>query len=269
MFEFATFLRLYWDFMSTFPLLALMAYFTTRPLLNNQNANSDWYKLGVYTFLLVWPLVGSYFALTTCASTGETVAALFVGCLKRTPGAMRFSAVSYMFFFNLGSIVASMVQSPKGRFSASWKTTAFFVALLIPCIYHLFFVLQLNKSWEYLDFQGYRRFPLSAPLALAWAALSFSALTIAGLLVATQTVWTGWLVRGIEHLGANVLLYLVVNNLFILANYRGSWLGAKGNNTPRSPGYSNFTWELITVAFALLSIALTKLIIFLATKGRK
>ena len=275
--------RQYWDFLGTFPLMLGIGFLTTKPLLDRSRELSHVRKLFIYLGLLVVPLAGAAFNLDTCESLSERYAALFIGCVRRSMGAMRFSAISYMFYFNWGAVASEILRDwVNGGLTLSTKRmySATFAALLaieIYCCIPLF--KNWGKSWEYLNWEGYMRFPMSPKLVLAWGFLTFSALSLAVILVYLRSILINrfalirvpinWLVAQLEHMGANVLLYLLISNLTINGFFANNWTKKVKVPDLRNPGYSNRTWEWLTVTTGLSTIVLVRFVIYLVRSGRK
>ena len=261
--EFITLTRTYWDFLATFPLLLLMGFVSTRPALSTRLEDPK-KQLIVYAMLLIAPLGLGGLNMDVCGTPGERLAGLFLGCIDRKPGSMRFSAVSYMFFFNLGAIVAHELAGVSSlREIPTLKK--FFLGCLIAV--ELVYALPLLNnfttiSWEYIRWEGYWRFPMSYKTTLAWAFLSFLGFSVANLLVKAgqKSGVIAWGVKYVEHFGANTLLYLVINNLWITPIFR---------NANWHKRYSTRTWEYLAMFFALLSILLTRFLIYLVRTSRK
>ena len=267
-YQLLTLQTLYWDFLTTFPLLMLIGFLTTRPALDFARTSPIYRQLAIYTTLLAWPLILSLFPLATCPTVADKYYALFFGCIKRSSGAMRFSAISYMFFFNLGAIASETVTYYiKHRTLPRLITFLFSTLIFIEMMFALPLIRRADLEWEYMDWEGYRRFPMSPQLTLGWAFLSFSALCLAAVIVRLQR-WLRPICSTLEHMGANVLLYLLISNLTINGFFHNRWSfrNAKG---VRNPNYSDRVWEYITVAVAVGEIMATRFIIHLAKSGRK
>ena len=268
LYQFLSLQTLYWDFLTTFPLLMLMGFFTTRPALDFARSSPISRQLFIYTILLGWPLIVSLYPLATCPTVKDKYYALFLGCIKRSSGAMRFSACSYMFFFNLGAIASETVTSYiKNRRIPRLVTFFFSTLLFIECLFAVPLIRRADLEWEYMDWEGYRRFPMSPKLTLGWAFLSFSALCLSALIVKVKR-WLKPICDTLEHMGANVLLYLFISNLTINGFFHNRW-SFKNAKGIRNPNNSDKAWEYITVAVAVGEIIATRFIIYLARSGRK
>jgi hypothetical protein len=185
---------------------------------------------------------------------------------------MRFSAISYLFFFNLGAIVAHIFSSISSLKQIPKHLILFFATLIGLEFSYLYPLLGsfTQISWEYLNLPalGHRRFPMTYNTTLAWAFLSFASFLLANaftLLIRRATSSrvlrpVAFLLSYLEHFGANTLLYLCVNNLWITPFFRN----ARWNKI-----YSNPTWEFLTILFAFLSIALARFLFYLVINSRK
>lgn len=287
-----TFEIVYWDFLATFPAMLLVAFLTTKPLIAMAASagKTSIKRFLIFAILIGWPLLAPRLALDTCKSTTEVYAALFVGCVHRTMGAMRFSALTYMFFFNFGCIVSlltlehskssSTISMPKLRDMISnpnWF--GFFALLAIELYFALPVFSQYNRSWEYFNWNGYRRFPMTTPLILAWGFMSqcvgIFALTISRLWafrspnnVISKIGKT--IISILEHFGANVLLYLTISNFVIHGFFHVDWTKYfRSADKKKDPMYSNFQWELMVLAVALGEILLIRFLVYLVRSGRK
>ena len=283
-----TFEIVYWDFLATFPAMLLVAFLTTKPLMAiaASAGKTSWKRMVVFVILLGWPLLAPRLALDTCKSPMEIYAALFIGCVHRTMGAMRFSAFTYMFFFNFGCIVSLVTLEYAQKFSIPTvreiiksPTWLGFIALFLV---ELYFAIPLfgeyNRSWEYLNWNGYRRFPMTAPLILGWGFMSQSV----GILALTMTAF--WnkvnsanfvsrigksIISILEHFGANVLLYLTISNLVIHGFFHVDWTRFFKPDKKKESMYSNFQWELMVIAVAVGQILLTRFLVYLVRSSRK
>jgi hypothetical protein len=289
---------LYWDFLTTFPAMLLTAFVTTKPLMAiaAKLSQSSLSRYLIFAILLVWPLWAASLAYETCPTTSSKYAAIFIGCVKRSLGVMRFSALTYMFYFNFGCIV-SLLTLEFSRSGAVFTSLAsslkrphwilFFILYAIEFYYALPVFMEYNTSWEYFNWNGYRRFPMTAPLVLAWGFMSQTVglfalgitsllrpkiLAVAGKLPGIATMIISFICSWLEQFGANVLLYLVVSNITIHGFFNGEWRRFQKNPTSKSAKSHQIeiaSWEWIVVAVAAGEIALTQLIIYLVKSSRK
>jgi len=291
-----TFEIVYWDFLATFPAMLLVAFLTTKPLMSlaASAGKTSIKRMMIFVLLLVWPLLTPRLALETCRTPMEIYATLFIGCTNRTMGAMRFSAFTYMFFFNFGCIVSLLtleysrssadraISLPSVREIFKSPTWLGFIALFLVELYFAIPVFgHYNRSWEYLNWNGYRRFPMTTPLILAWGFMSqcvgIFSLTFTGVmnkLNGTTNVFTRVgksIISVLEHFGANVLLYLTISNIVIHGFFHVDWTRYfKPSDKKKEPSmYTNFQWELMVVAVAIGQILLTRLIVYLIRTSRK
>ncbi len=291
-----TFEIVYWDFLATFPAMLLVAFLTTKPLMAMAASagKTSIKRILIFIVLLGWPLLTPRLALDTCKSPIEIYATLFIGCANRTMGAMRFSALTYMFFFNFGCIVSLLTLEysrsadrafslPTVREVIKSPTWLGFLALFLLELYFAYPLFgQYNRSWEYLNWNGYRRFPMTAPLILGWGFMSQSvgifALTITSLCnkvsgsssMITRAGKT--IISVLEHFGANVLLYLTISNIVIHGFFHVDWtryFKPSSDKKKDSSLYTNFQWELMVVVVAIGQILLTRLIVYLIRTSRK
>ena len=289
---------LYWDFLTTFPAMLLIAFVTTKPLMAIAAKSSprSVFRYLIFAFLLMWPLWAASLAYETCPSTLSKYAAIFVGCIKRSLGVMRFSALTYMFYFNFGCIV-SLLTLEFSRSGAVFTSVAntlkqphwqlFFILYVVEFYYALPVFREYHRSWEYFNWNGYRRFPMTAPLVLAWGfmsqtvglfALTLTALMrpricyLAGKIPEIMKKALSYKCSLLEQFGANVLLYLVVSNITIHGFFNGEWRRyqkTENSKSAKSHQISIASWEWIVIAVAAGEIALTQLIIYLAKSSRK
>ena len=287
-----TFEIVYWDFLATFPAMLLVAFLTTKPLMAiaASAGKSSWKRIAIFAILLGWPLLVPRLALDTCKSPLEIYQALFIGCIHRTMGAMRFSAFTYMFFFNFGCIVslvtleysksANNFSIPTIREAVSSPTWLGFIALFLVELYYAAPLFgEYNRSWEYLNWNGYRRFPMTTPLILGWGFMSQSvgivSLTMTALFAKTKSTSNilskigQTVISVLEHFGANVLLYLTISNLVIHAFFHVDWTRFFKPDKKKESMYTNFQWELMVVAVAVGQILLTRFLIYLVRSSRK
>lgn len=297
-----TFDVVYWDFLTTFPAMLLTAFVTTKPLMTIASKSPNQFvRLSIFAVLIIWPLLASNWALDTCPTALDRYKAIFMGCVRRTLGAMRFSAFTYMFYFNFGCIVSMLTleHSKSGaKPSVSMRDIltkphwiAYGVLLAIELYYALPIFQEYNRSWEYLNWEGYRRFPMTAPLTLAWGFMSQSVGVLALVLTAIvrpqvlklsssiQHVFRntiGVACKVLEHFGANVLLYLTVSNIVIHAFFNIDWRrfqiangksAGKGKNTDLA--YSIRQWEYVVVAAAIGQILFVQLLSYMIRSSRK
>jgi hypothetical protein len=248
--------------------MMFMGFLTTRPALDYARSAAPHIQVLIYTALVAWPMTMDVFALKTCPTVADKYYALFFGCIKRSSGAMRFSAISYMFFFNFGAILSETVSAFIKKRSVPRLVIAFFSALLfIEALAATPLLLNFDLEWEFFDWNGYRRYPMSPKLVLGWAFISFGALLIATCIV-TLKRWLRPICEFLEHLGANVLLYMLISNLTINGFFHNSWFhrNSKGN---RAFDYSNRQWEWITIFSGIGQILITRFVIYLAKSGRR
>lgn len=294
-----TFEVVYWDFLTTFPCMLLMGFATTKPLLAiAQKTKSEWARVGIFALLLGWPLLAPYLSMETCPTYWSKYWALFAGCVRRSLGTMRFSAFTYMFYFNLGCIVSMLTLefSKAGAVCRSIRETlmqphwiAYGALFAIEIFFAIPVLMNYNTSWEYYDLDGYRRFPMTAPLILAWGFLSQSVGIGALLITAFARSHTGGKVketlRGslllqvvcsvLEHFGANVLLYLTVSNFVIHGLFQVNWEQFQANEgsytRTKKPQHimSLGVWEWVVVAAAIGQILFVQLLSYLIKSSRK
>lgn len=296
---------LYWDFLMSFPALLLMGFLTTKPLMKKFSDSRDGStagslkRLALAALLLGWPMLASYFPLDTCSTVPRRYAAIFVGCISRSFGAMRFSAITYMFFFNFGCIVSQVllewVRDSKKASSTSIPIPSLWSIMHSPLgmgyalllTGEIFYGVQMlgmyNRSWEYINYQGFRRFPMSTKVILAWGFFSqlVWALAVAGVAFLRADIWglglrilPTWLIRigqfklsMLEQFGANVLLYLVISNITIQGLFHVDWVEHFGHSA--TAGFTTRQWEIMVVAVASGQILLVQLIRYLVTSSRK
>ncbi|KAF4669630.1 hypothetical protein FOZ61_003557 [Perkinsus olseni] len=151
---------------------------------------------------------------------------------------------------------------------------AFVLLLLVELVYLTPLAKNPQVTWEYLDWNGYVRFPMNYKVILAWGVLSHSVLIFSMIVVAfmKDVPAASHVIDFLEHCGANVLLYLVINSFIIHGIFHNHWVAsgrAEDEEAPDSSVYSNFTWEMIVLAFAAGTIGATKFIHYLARSGRK
>ncbi len=295
-----TFDVVYWDFLTTFPAMLLTAFVTTKPLMNVASKSSNIYvRYSIFAVLICWPLLASDLAMDTCPTSWDRYKAIFMGCVRRSMGTMRFSAFTYMFYFNFGSIV-SMLTLEHSRAGAKplrlveHLKKPHWIAYAVLASVELWYAVpvfgQYNKSWEYFNWEGYRRFPMSARLTLAWGFMSQSvgvfALVMTSLLRPRINVLASWIpgifrkglaviCSTLEHFGANVLLYLTVSNIVIHAFFNVDWRryqltgGKPGKNKNIELGYSLRQWEFVVVAAAIGQILFVQLLSYMIRSSRK
>lgn len=286
-----TFEVVYWDFLTTFPCMLLVGFVTTKPLLAIASANkSILLKFSIFAILLGLPLLAPYLSMETCPTYWSKYWALFAGCVRRSMGTMRFSAFTYMFYFNFGCIV-SMLTLEFSREGAIFKTlretvvqphwVAFSVLFAVELYFAIPVIQNYNTSWEYFDWNGYRRFPMTAPLILAWGFLSQCVGITALFLTAfvQPHIWSAatipWLrpvCRVLEHFGANVLLYLTVSNFVIHGLFQIDWEQFQGSSrSSKKPQHvmSLQAWEWIVVGAAIGQILFVQLLSYMVKSSRK
>lgn len=296
-----TFDVVYWDFLTTFPVMLLTAFVTTKPLLSIASKSSNQLlRLAIFASLICWPLMASDWALETCPSALDRYKALFIGCVRRNLGAMRFSAFTYMFYFNFGCVVSLLMleHSRSGAKFPSLKNVltkphwiAFAILYSIELWYAVPVFQQYNRSWEYFNWEGYRRFPMTAPLTLAWGFMSQSvgilALSMTALLRPRITKiadsvprWFNRILslkcKVLEHFGANVLLFLTVSNIVIHAFFNVDWRQYQfrdarktGKSKKSDLAYSIAEWEWVVLGGALGQILFVELLRYLVRSSRK
>ena len=268
---------LFWDFLATFPAMLLMGFLITKPLMHVAVRSGLFVRLCVFAILLGLPLLSPQFALEACSTLPERYSAVFLGCVKRAMGAMRFSAGTYMFFFNLGCIVSMYVSEyrtgPSLQMLRKPHWVAFLTFFAIEFAYALPLLHEYNSPWEYLNWNGYRRFPMTAPLMLAWGFLSQS--VAIGALCLTycerKLKFLRPIVSMLEHFGANVLLYLTVSNFVINSIFHVEWEQYQESAKQPVGGkvLSIRTWEFIVLAAAVGQILLVLLLRYMIQTSRK
>jgi len=294
-----TFEVVYWDFLTTFPCMLLTAFCTTKPLLSlASKSKSVLLRIGIFAILLGLPLLAPYLSMETCPGYWNKYWALFAGCVRRSMGTMRFSAFTYMFYFNLGCIV-SMLTLEFSAQGAIFKSSVIhtlrqphWIAYSALFAIELYFAIPVfgnyNSSWEYLDWKGYRRFPMTAPLILAWGfmsqcvgmfALLITALVRPALWSFAEKInkgiigwWLGLKCHILEHFGANVLLYLTVSNFAIHGLFQVNWDQFQGPNArTKKPQHimSLPVWEWVVVGAAIAQILFVQLLSYLVRSSRK
>jgi hypothetical protein len=296
-----TFDVVYWDFMTTFPAMLLTAFVTTKPLMSiASKSRNKLVRLAIFTFLIVWPLLASDLAMDTCPTALDRYKAIFIGCVRRNLGAMRFSAFTYMFYFNFGCIVSMLTleHSHAGAKPSSLKEKIMkpeWIALAVLVSIELWYAIpvfnEYNRSWEYFNWEGYRRFPMTAPLTLAWGFMSQSVGITALILTALVRPRISAIANHIpdvlrkiirtvcnilEHFGANVLLHLTVSNIVIHAFFNIDWRRyqvANGKNPGKGKNaelaYSVREWEYVVLAAAAAQILFVQLLTYMIRSSRK
>jgi hypothetical protein len=200
-----------------------------------------------------------------------------------------------MFYFNFGCIVSLLTLEftksgmkftiPPVRDLTTRPIWVGYGLLLAIEIFHAIPLLkEYNRSWEYLDWKGYRRFPMTTPLILAWGFLSqmVGVFALCGSALIRPNIWNlnlppiikriGEVIASIyEHFGANVLLYLTVSNFVIHGFFHIDWrkFFSKVRKTDAQPVFTNFQWELMVVVVAIAQILLVRLLVYLVRSSRK
>ena len=296
-----TFDVVYWDFLTTFPAMLLTGFLTTKPLMGIASRTSNHIvRLAIFLFLICWPLFASDLAMDTCPTALDRYKAIFIGCIRRNLGAMRFSAFTYMFYFNFGAIV-SMLTLEHSKSGAKplplverlrrpdWL--AYIVLLSVELYLAIPVFQQYNQSWEYFNWEGYRRFPMTAKLTLAWGFMSQSVglfalaltslvrphiLSLASRIPSMVQKPIRVVCKVLEHFGANVLLYLTVSNIVIHAFFNNDWrryqlTGAnkEGKGKNMNLAYSLREWEYVVIAAAIGQILFVQLLSYMIKSSRK
>ncbi|KAF4676192.1 hypothetical protein FOL47_006583 [Perkinsus chesapeaki] len=131
---------------------------------------------------------------------------------------------------------------------------AFGLLMLVELVYLTPLAMNPQVTWEYLDWNGYVRFPMNYKVILAWGVLSHSVLIFSMIFVAfaKNTTVICHIIDFLEHCGANVLLYLLVNSLIIHGIFHNHWVASgteEDQEAPETSPYSNFAWEMIVLIF--------------------
>jgi hypothetical protein len=139
---------------------------------------------------------------------------------------------------------------------------SFCVLVLVQFVFSIPLLMNLGEPWEEyntrFDFFGhYQRFPLTYPLALGWGFLSLLALVACGVIYAFVPIVSDVL----QFLGANVLLFLLVNTIAIQGFFGTTWF--KKHNSEKD------SWQLRTVGVSALTMGVTSLVIYMARSSRR
>lgn len=368
--------NMYWDFLITFPWMLLMGMLTTGPLLKladkcSKTTPINAMTLVVYIVLLSWPVLLSGIHIERCGSEAwRRYATMLFGCEGRIAfAAQRFSAISYMYYYNTGAVLSHLTMKKEraevfcaltapfrvilrrvckgccqpacilGSVNSVDATTlgfgsylrrsifkvsgAHFALLVLAVIgievyYFLPLMTVFWNSWEYLEWNGYKRFPQSYAVMFGWGLMTKMWLAFSLLLVSVTSKNSAlgeWLVSKcdvtaasslsaprrvsvlilrsvcfifkrvkavLEHLGANVVLYLMISNLINDGFYHNSWHEVPHTKPvpnvsgmrleielARNPRYTPAQWEIVVGCVVLFELITTRFIMFVVRSSRK
>mmetsp|Transcript_86462 Transcript_86462/g.242064 ORF Transcript_86462/g.242064 Transcript_86462/m.242064 type:complete len:481 (-) Transcript_86462:21-1463(-) len=231
------------DFLLCFP-ICLLAMFMLRPLLNRELDHScatrRWLAVAL---LLVGPLALTRIVVLDCTGVRKYVN-YFFECYARELWSPNLPALPHLFYFNLGLLLSRCAGACTSRWAsglpAQWTVVGGIVAVVVTvvlaaCTQPLLSVwamnygnLQAATKWGPVS-RGFSGGP--TPLWLLGNLFFLEALLVGcfSLQYAVERVKVPFLgpslrsvLAEVEHLGANVLLYLVVADICLAGLYRGA-----------------------------------------------
>lgn len=237
--ELVTGWQVYWDFLRTFPVMLLVMTLCIPIISTAYSGPSRPARLAAASSLVLAPLAASFVHLPLQCDVGPARFAPFlVSCKHASIRSSRFPALPQLVNFNAGVLTAMWMRrvetawSPgteAARVRSSLLELSVVVGATAAC--SMLFAVRLLSYWQDHDMEEpdmgvglmhFTRFPPSAAWLLGCMGLGFALfITTTGLgvcLVDSQKNFFARLTSGyFEHLGANVLLYLVLSNIVIQA----------------------------------------------------
>mmetsp|Transcript_127946 Transcript_127946/g.239331 ORF Transcript_127946/g.239331 Transcript_127946/m.239331 type:complete len:518 (-) Transcript_127946:117-1670(-) len=259
-FEVLTFTRIFGtgpDFLLGFSINLTLVYMMWRPVTTMLNTikpgthpYTGWRRDAAILAIALSPLLFSFVSVPDCTGHWRWAQWLFV-CDKRDVDTPSLPALPHLVDFNVGMLVAACWDRfvshlrPVGDGGVSgglhmlpfedakyWATTVAILAAVL-----LVFFIPLGQVWLYEDLvmadistpfghlaRGFSGGPSALwLLSTMWplAALSMASAILVMLRSAPYCAVLTWPLTWLEHLGANVLYYLIVVDLFTAGMYRG------------------------------------------------
>lgn len=229
------------DFLLCFT-ICLLAMYPLRHLVNQElSAPSWWRRSACAAMMLLVPLGFTSFAIQDC--TGNRIYLnYFLECNAREAWAPNLAALPHLFYFNLGVLLSRGVRSlhiaaKAGRLDISVGKAAGAYVVLSAALLLLSVPLMSVWNWNYGNLtvetkwgavnRGFSNGPSTLWLVgnLFCLDVLFAACAAAHLLSKRSDHALLWpfrfLLHELEHLGANILIYLVVADICLAGLYRG------------------------------------------------
>lgn len=249
LFELATGWQVYWDFIRTFPVM-LFTMLLFNPVVElAYSGRYSFTRLLAAASLIVVPLMTSYIhAPLNCETGVARYVPFFVNCEIMSIRASRFPAWPQLANFNLGLLISMLVrrlenvgnlttmEAEKENHGLLKELSAFMVVTMCVCAA---FGIKLLNYWSDHDMEAletgegifhFSRWPPSVAWLLGCMAVGFAwfccTVGIGTFLVNYRDSYARYPLAYFEHLGANVLAYLVMSNILLQAS--GAFHGFAG-----------------------------------------
>jgi len=235
------------DMLLSFTICLLIAY-SMRNVINNGLCSSRplWTRVSAASILIFTPCAFALFSVRDCTGMKKYLN-YFLECSMREGWSSNLPALPHLPYFFLGLVISRAVREAMAtmangqrvatlRGSAiSWFLTAAILAIISYPVYTVwafnFGNIMVQTKWGAIN-RGFSDGPsllwLAGNLFTVFMTLSSCAATylIIEWRASCLSSWSGWLLqlplKWLEHLGANVLLYLVCADIFLAGGYRGS-----------------------------------------------
>lgn len=242
LFELAIGYQVYWDFLRTFPFMLFMMTLCIPVIDMAYGGLTRSVRLGAAASMILVPLAASYVTLPMDCKEGlARFVPFIVTCRNMSIRSSRFPALPQLVNFNLGVLVAMWIR----RVESTWSVTPasseaprarsamrdLSGVLLVTLSCSIGYAVKLLTYWKDHDMEEldvgeglmhFSRWPPRLPWLLGCMGLGFGLFVVAVavgvcLLDFRENYIIKMTIGYFEHLGANVLLYLVLSNILIQA----------------------------------------------------
>lgn len=208
------------DFIISFATM-LLIMFPLRDVINHHWQKSIQSRELLISLLLILPLCLTFFSVQDCTGRRKYIN-MFLACHQREAWSANLSALPHLFYFNIGLICSRLLRE------YGFKSFTYFLAITLGTVFALLAIplySTYNMNWGNVmaetDYGMVTRGFIDGP-SMWWLVGNLFSLY---LLLTTCVAFNHfklclWLNNQLQHLGANILLYLVVADLILAGAYR-------------------------------------------------
>jgi len=248
------------DFIISFATM-LLIMFPLRDVINHYWEKSIQNRELLISLMLILPLCLTFFTVQDCTGRRKYIN-MFLACHQREAWNANLSALPHLFYFNIGLICSRLLRE------YGFKSFTHFLAIMLGTVFS-FLAIPLYSTWNMnwgnvmaeTDYGMVTRGFVDGPSMWWLVGNLFSLYLLLITCVAFNHMKVAlWLNNELQHLGANILLYLVVADIILAGAYRAQATPQDASPLSAFPG-----GFLVTLGI----LATTRFLHYMAQSSRK